>query len=164
MKKVYKQKREQGFTIIEVLIVLAIAALIFLIVFLAVPALNRNSRNNAIKHDAANLLSAVSTFESNNNGQLPNTVTCTNGVATIHSTVAGTQDNTINIQPGTTCNAVGNTFVSVGTANLSKLFPAAGQQCNGNAGYQANSRSFAISFLVETGSGATAQATQCLDS
>jgi prepilin-type N-terminal cleavage/methylation domain-containing protein len=42
MKNIYKQKRQQGFTIIEVLIVLAIAALILLIVFLAVPALQRN--------------------------------------------------------------------------------------------------------------------------
>jgi prepilin-type N-terminal cleavage/methylation domain-containing protein len=47
MKQLYKQKREAGFTIIEVLIVLAIAALILLIVFLAVPALQRNARNNS---------------------------------------------------------------------------------------------------------------------
>ena len=133
MKKVYKQKREQGFTIIEVLIVLAIAALIFLIVFLAVPALNRNSRNNAIKHDAANLLSGVQTFESNNNGQLPTTITCTNGTATITGG-AGTQQNQISIQPGTSCNPVGTTFAAVGTGNLSKLYPASGQQCNGNTG------------------------------
>jgi prepilin-type N-terminal cleavage/methylation domain-containing protein len=37
--------RRGGFTIIEVMIVLAIAGLILLIVFLAVPALQRNSRN-----------------------------------------------------------------------------------------------------------------------
>ncbi|HPW47952.1 MAG TPA: prepilin-type N-terminal cleavage/methylation domain-containing protein, partial [Candidatus Saccharibacteria bacterium] len=36
------KKDQKGFTIIEVLIVLAIAALILLIVFLAVPALQRN--------------------------------------------------------------------------------------------------------------------------
>jgi prepilin-type N-terminal cleavage/methylation domain-containing protein len=34
-----------GFTIIEVMIVLAIAGLILLIVFLAVPALEREARN-----------------------------------------------------------------------------------------------------------------------
>jgi prepilin-type N-terminal cleavage/methylation domain-containing protein len=43
MKKLLKN--EQGFTIIEVMIVLVIAAVIMLIVFLAVPALQRNSRN-----------------------------------------------------------------------------------------------------------------------
>jgi prepilin-type N-terminal cleavage/methylation domain-containing protein len=161
MKNVYKQKREQGFTIIEVLIVLAIAALIFLIVFLAVPALNRNSRNNAIKHDAANVLSGVQTFESNNNGVLPTGIACTGGTATITGG-GGTQQNQISVQGGTTCNAISNTFVTAGTGNLSKLFPASGQECNGNIGYSANARSFAISFLVETGS--ASQATQCVDS
>ena len=45
------KKRNQGFTIIEVMIVLAIAGLIMLIVFLAVPALQRNQRNTARKQD-----------------------------------------------------------------------------------------------------------------
>jgi prepilin-type N-terminal cleavage/methylation domain-containing protein len=40
----------KGFTIIEVLIVLAVAALILLVIFLAVPALRRNERNYDRKH------------------------------------------------------------------------------------------------------------------
>lgn len=71
MKSSYKQKRQEGFTIIEVLIVLAIAALILLIVFLAVPSLQRNARNTQRKSDIANLASAISNFEGNNNGALP---------------------------------------------------------------------------------------------
>jgi prepilin-type N-terminal cleavage/methylation domain-containing protein len=71
MKNVYKQKRQEGFTIIEVLIVLAIAALILLIVFLAVPSLQRNARNTQRKSDVANLGSAISNFEGNNSGALP---------------------------------------------------------------------------------------------
>ena len=47
-----KQSRSEGFTIIEVMIVLAIAAMILLVVLLAVPALQRNSRNTAVKTDA----------------------------------------------------------------------------------------------------------------
>lgn len=43
MKNLFK--RQQGFTIIEVMIVLAIAGIILLIVFLAVPAVQRNTRN-----------------------------------------------------------------------------------------------------------------------
>ena len=43
------KKSNQGFTIIEVMIVLAIAGLILLIVFLAVPALQRNGRNTTKK-------------------------------------------------------------------------------------------------------------------
>ncbi len=64
-------KRSQGFTIIEVMIVLAIAALILLIVLLAVPALQRNSRNTAIKNDAASVIGGISEFKSSNTGKLP---------------------------------------------------------------------------------------------
>lgn len=66
-----QRKREEGFTIIEVMIVLAIAGLIMLIVFLAVPALQRNSRNTQYKNDAASILSASSEWSNNNNGSVP---------------------------------------------------------------------------------------------
>ncbi len=69
MKKL--QKQQKGFTIIEVLIVLAIAGLILLIVFLAVPALQRNSRNTQRKNDISSLLGGVAEYASNNNGTLP---------------------------------------------------------------------------------------------
>src|SRR3982751_3532461 len=72
MKNLYKQKRQQGFTIIEVMIVLAIAAVILLIVLLAVPALQRNSRNTQRNNDAATLAAAVNTCLSNNNGLTAN--------------------------------------------------------------------------------------------
>jgi prepilin-type N-terminal cleavage/methylation domain-containing protein len=61
----------QGFTIIEVMIVLAIAGLILLIVFLAVPALQRNSRNTQRKNDASHLASVISEWKSNNGGTTP---------------------------------------------------------------------------------------------
>lgn len=47
-----KPPNKQGFTIIEVMIVLAIAGLILLIVFLAIPSLERSARNTQRKHDA----------------------------------------------------------------------------------------------------------------
>lgn len=66
-----KKNNSSGFTIIEVMIVLAIAGLILLIVFLAIPALQRNGRNTQRKNDAANLAGGVATYLSNNNGTLP---------------------------------------------------------------------------------------------
>jgi len=66
-------KRNDGFTIIEVLIVLAIAGLIMLIVFLAVPALQRNARNTSRKSDASSLGSAFAEYVNNNDGQIPGT-------------------------------------------------------------------------------------------
>ena len=65
------RKRTEGFTIIEVLIVLAIAGLILLIVFLAVPALQRNSRNTQRKNDVAAALGGVTEYANNHGGTLP---------------------------------------------------------------------------------------------
>jgi prepilin-type N-terminal cleavage/methylation domain-containing protein len=62
------KKRTEGFTIIEVLIVLAIGGLIMLIVFLAVPALQRNQRNNARNSDATRWAAAVTECLANRNG------------------------------------------------------------------------------------------------
>jgi len=61
----------RGFTIIEVLIVLAIAGLIMLIVFLAVPALQRNSRNTTYRSEAHQLLVAAGEFVNNSGNTLP---------------------------------------------------------------------------------------------
>src|ERR1700750_3194570 len=66
-----KNRKQEGFTIIEVMIVLAIAGLILLIVFLAVPALQRSSRNTQRKNDASAISGAVANFISNNGGALP---------------------------------------------------------------------------------------------
>lgn len=63
----------KGFTIIEVVLVLAIAALIFLMVFVALPALQRGQANTARKNDASTVASAVNTYRTNNNGKLPTT-------------------------------------------------------------------------------------------
>jgi prepilin-type N-terminal cleavage/methylation domain-containing protein len=64
-------KHKNGFTIIEIMIVLAIAGLIMLIVFLAVPALQRSAANTDRKDDAGRISSAINDFVSNNNGTLP---------------------------------------------------------------------------------------------
>lgn len=66
-------KSKQGFTIIEVVLVLAIAALIFLMVFIALPALQRNQRDTAAKQEVGDVLAALTTFQSNNRGRLPRT-------------------------------------------------------------------------------------------
>jgi prepilin-type N-terminal cleavage/methylation domain-containing protein len=64
-------KRQKGFTIIEVIIVLAIAGLILLIALLAIPALQRNQRNTGRKNDVGRVGAAATEFVSNRNGTLP---------------------------------------------------------------------------------------------
>ncbi len=63
----------KGFTIIEVVLVLAIAALIFLMVFVAFPALSRGQANTARKNDMSTVASAINTYRTNTNGALPTT-------------------------------------------------------------------------------------------
>lgn len=70
MNKVQKQQ-DSGFTIIEVVLVLAIAALILLMVFLALPALQRNQRDTTRKNDVSRLQSAINNYKSRNRGALP---------------------------------------------------------------------------------------------
>ena len=57
------------------MIVLAIAGLILAIVFIAVPALQRNSRNTGRRADLGNLRAQFETWVSNNGGKLPRVVT-----------------------------------------------------------------------------------------
>ncbi len=66
-----------GFTIVEVIIVMAIAGLILLIVLNVIPALERSSRNNQRKQDAAFILDTVSHSELSNSGNFP--VECGSG-------------------------------------------------------------------------------------
>ena len=85
-----KLRNQKGFTIIEVLIVLAIAGLILLIVFLAVPALQRNSRNTQRKNDISALLAAINEFSNNNNGKNANTCSGNSPVTFNITPTAGT--------------------------------------------------------------------------
>lgn len=64
-------KNKKGFTIIEVVLVLAIAGLIFLMVFIALPALQRSQRNTQREDDMARILTAVNDYQTNNNGKTP---------------------------------------------------------------------------------------------
>jgi prepilin-type N-terminal cleavage/methylation domain-containing protein len=65
------QQKEKGFTIIEVVLVLAIAGLIFMMVFIALPALQRGQRDTQRKNDLSRLTTALQSYQSNNRGALP---------------------------------------------------------------------------------------------
>jgi prepilin-type N-terminal cleavage/methylation domain-containing protein len=151
-------KLTQGFTIIEVLIVLAIAGLILAIVFLAVPALQRNSRNQGIRSDAASILAGVNDFIANNQGQLPTTIACANGTVDITSTVAGTTATQAKVRGGTACSA-STTMPTAGT--LGTIAIAMNNKCNGN-GFATANRSVAAGFRIEN-TGST-DAPQCIES
>lgn len=68
-------KTEKGFTIIEVVLVLAIAGLIFLMVFIALPALQRGQRDTQRRDDVSTFISQLTSYSTNNKGQIPDNAT-----------------------------------------------------------------------------------------
>ena len=63
----------KGFTIIEVVLVLAIAGLIFLMVFIALPALQRSQRDTQRRSDFSRFISQLENYQANNRNALPTT-------------------------------------------------------------------------------------------
>ena len=160
-----KKSNQKGFTIIEVLIVLAIAGLIIAIVLFAVPALQRNSRNTAIKSDASQLLSYISDFNANNSGAVPTVAasSVTNGNVTINN--ASGSSSTGKIQSGTTVTfTTATTEVTPTTGTITVVI---GGKCPDSVSGTkvtpvASARSAALIFAIETSG--SALAAQCMGS
>lgn len=156
-------KDNRGFTIIEVLIVLAIVGLIMVIVFLAVPALQRNARNTSLNTDANNTLSAVGEYVSNNGGNLPTTVTgFTAGGSSATLDVTPSSGNPVQVKLGgnvsaltrvatgslTTASSVGAMQVVTGTNGVCNP-TGTGMGVAGTGG----TRSYAILYVAEGANG-----------
>jgi prepilin-type N-terminal cleavage/methylation domain-containing protein len=144
-----KNRKQEGFTIIEVLIVLAIAGLILLIVFLAVPALQRNARNTQRVQDVARVLGAAQEVLNNNNGQmaaLTGVVGTTNIQAAVGTTLAYYQQANV---------TVGVTGTSAAVVNTDTVTIHTGAVCSAANGSTAstNTRQLVALFAVETGNG-----------
>ena len=65
------QQNKKGFTIIEVVLVLAIAGLIFLMVFVAFPALQRSQKDTQRQNDISRLSTQITNFKTNNKNAIP---------------------------------------------------------------------------------------------
>lgn len=85
-----KLSKNKGFTLIEVVIVLAIAALIILVVFNAIGAAQQSSRDNTRKQEAGQLASQLEQFASNNNGVYPATLAAVGASYDTKGLVTGT--------------------------------------------------------------------------
>lgn len=145
------KQRNDGFTIIEVMIVLAIAGLILLIVFLAVPALQRNAHNTSIKNDVAGILSAVNEYSNNNNGGTPpNVANALSGTTVTIGTSCGTAGancSTANVSNNLTTVKIMSTAPPNPTVGT--VYIATGFTCNGNAPVAGTGRSVAAYFALE---------------
>jgi len=109
--KLKELRAKEGFTIIEVIIVLVIGAVIMLAVFLVVPQLQRTQRNTARQALARQIFSAAEQYAANNNGTYP-------------TTEASITDITGTLKDGTTTvTIVGNTTNATASGN----YDAAGE-------------------------------------
>jgi len=166
------KKKETGFTIIEVLIVLAIAGLIMLVVFLAVPALQRNSRNTQRKADISAILAGINEYLADNNGALPSAAlnwaapTLTfNGAATNTSTQAriGFYTGGVGVAQGDITETAAPAFpvaALAGNAANDRVVINNGGACNGAAAAQGSPRQVAVQYEIENGSNSYAAACQ----
>jgi prepilin-type N-terminal cleavage/methylation domain-containing protein len=162
------KKNNEGFTIIEVMIVLAIAGLIILIVLLAVPALQRNSRNTAIKNDASVVAGAVGEFASNNDGATPTAADsdCNaeqTGPFNITNATAGATVSPAKVQGGTVSICTQATVTAI-TPDSGHLYIDFGAKCGAIAATTVTpvkqGRATAIIYAIETSGALKAQ---CLD-
>jgi prepilin-type N-terminal cleavage/methylation domain-containing protein len=64
-------KKEKGFTLIEIVLVLAIAGLLLVIVFLAVSGAQKSRRDSQRKNDLSRIAAQLESYASNNNGLYP---------------------------------------------------------------------------------------------
>lgn len=69
------KNQRQGFTLIEVIIVIVIGVVLMLGVFVIVPQVQRGARNTKQQDTARRVLTAVNQFQANNNGNNPKTQT-----------------------------------------------------------------------------------------
>jgi prepilin-type N-terminal cleavage/methylation domain-containing protein len=155
------QNRSKGFTIIELLIVLAIAALIILIVLIAVPQLQRNQRNQARQSILNRVTTEVNNYSGNNNGRIPTSATDITGFTTRYLTGVNRQDPQSGTDMGVTwlasSPAGGAAPAGAEIPAIGSIFYKNGYTCNGEILNTANARNFAIWTQLEGG------AIYCLD-
>lgn len=157
--KMKLQTKEKGFTIIEVLIVLAIAGLIMLIVFLAVPALQRNSRNTQRRNDVSGMLGVYQEAVNNNNGAVPASCNGSTAGCWVQNTKLSNYDN----NSANVTFYKDTTFTAHAAPTIDQVVIQSFAKCvnNAPAATNATSRSVTVTFLVET-NGAPQQ--QCQES
>jgi prepilin-type N-terminal cleavage/methylation domain-containing protein len=162
MKNILHKKVSKGFTIIEVMIVLAIAGLIMVVVFLAIPQLQRSQRNNARQAVMNRISTEINNYASNNNGAIPtmNNNATTGYVGTTGGFyvryIASNANSFTDPSTGAIMNFVAWTNdAAVNTSTTA--FYASGRTCNGEASQAGTGRNFVVMTQLEGG------AIYCLD-
>lgn len=149
--------KSKGFTIIEVVLVLAIAGLIFLMVFIALPALQRNQRDTQRKSDLSRAQTAVQNYQSANRNTLPtfnqtfaNQYLATNGDSFLDPSGAGTANNAATTYQFSASTAQLTASFSPATQNI--IYVSTGYTCGTQGAVtQAGSSKVALRMYLEGG-------------
>ena len=147
-----KKLNNKGFTIVEVLIVLAIAGAILAAVLIAVPALQRSGRNATAKTAAQQIVSGIQESESANGGAAPSGIaSVSNGLITW--TGGAVSAVTTTTQVSTNISTVTFASAAPGTPAVGTIFVSKGYTCNaGNTAAVAGSTNqFAVMYPIEGG-------------
>jgi len=152
--------KSKGFTIIEVVLVLAIAGLIFLMVFIALPALQRNQRDTQRRNSLSEFAAQITQYQTNNKGAVPLTeaagTTCTTNTTGITCFVSRYMTGNIWKDPST---GAAYSFKGNDTAALAsqgQWVYKTSAKCNGEGFTGGTSRQFAVAMKLE-GSGIACQ-------
>ena len=151
-----QELKQKGFTIIEVVLVLAIAALIFLMVFIALPALNRNARDQSRKTVQGKVVSAIGTYATNHRNQQYTNVT--DLAPYLDVTQPGSAGNTLDNVDGYTLE--GATSFSAQDITQDKITLIKGSKCNtnGDGVVDGSSRNVAVLIRKENADAIVCQA------
>ena len=142
-------KKEKGFTLIEIVLVLAIAGLLLVIVFLAVSGAQKSRRDTQRKNDLAQIASQVEAYASNTGGTYPanqaafaNVLTNTYKLANAKDPLTGTVYNyaALATPSGSIPAGVGYTLGAAGVTS-----------CNGSP--MTSARTFKVTMGLEQGQG-----------
>ncbi len=149
-------KSHSGFTIIEVMIVLALAGLIIAAVIVAVPQLQRNQRNSARRSLLGRISTEINNYQGNHSGDIPTTATFASEFLPKYINTAPT--GTFQDPSGTGLNFITTAVPGGGTIAVGTVVYRPQTLCNGELPNTGGSgRQFAIAIGLEGGS------SYCLD-
>lgn len=158
-----QMKSRKGFTIIEVMIVLAIAGVIIAAVLVAVPQLQKNQRNSSRRAILGRVKTEIDNYIGNNNGSVPtltNFNTATTGFTAKYLNPASSfTDPNGNVVTYATYNATSAATPTTPTGSTAAgILYNAGATCNGeDVTGTGTARQYAVAIGLEGGS------SYCLD-
>ena len=160
----FRKLNNKGFTIVETLIVLAIAATIIIVVLLAVPGLQRSSRNTRVRTAANTVVSGWNEQMAASNGAAPSISAVAAGSITIGSStykvaggvtpVYGATNATSTTITGSASTTAFSTLGSSGTVAPGGLVVVTGAVC-GAAGATTPGTATQVAVLYPIEAGAT---------